>query len=1006
LKTSRRGRLRPPRRLSVTREGKWFLALTFGVGLAAVNTGNNLLYIVLSANLSIVVLSGFLSEATLRGLRVRVSPPAEAFAGQEALLAVACAAPAGRRFPSFSIDVAFRVGETPVSARMPDAAAGAESVRVVTFRPDRRGNREISGLVVSTRFPFALFRKSMDPPSPAPVLVFPAPGTPARDAAQGGREAEADDRPDGRGKGAGIRGVRDYAPGDPARDIQWKASARLGRRMVKEREGDRAGLLEIRIPAGEAGPAFERSVSRACGDVLRCERAGIGYRISHAGRVAVDGTVRGARSAALRFLATVPPTLAEPAPAGRRVPPPVPAANPGQAAFPGNQGGALRLLPRLFWGSGLLWLADAGVPWPVLAVAALSLAIGIAIESGALSVRLGRGLEPALGAFVSLAAVAAFFLGGRDLLGAGALLVLGIQSIRFLLPKRAADCWQLTALTFLEYLAAAAGGGDLLFALIAAAFLLLFPGAMWSHHEARRFEEGAPQRPVPPRFAAALLLAVAGAGVVLTAFLFTVTPRFRVGHLSRKSPAARKTVGFSDTISLRDISNFASDRRIAARVDFPGMDGIPAIAESYMRGATYSVFTGSEWRKEGAPLTSIPRVGTGYILAPQPRVGTLLEAEITLEPLDSPAFFTYGTPVSAEGALGNLRADPDGNLLLPYSDHPAIRYRIRFFPGPIAPSRLFPPPRDADRAMPPGDWSAVAALAGEVAPPGDGDAARARKLAAHLRSSYRYTINGSARDIRDFLFVRKAGYCEHFATALCLMLRASGIPARAAAGYMGGEWNEVGNYLIVRQSDAHAWTEAWIGGRWVTLDATPAARGERATAALTAGKGEKVLDWLEHQWDRYVVDYDLAAQAKGVSVIREAVRRIPESAIGLRGKAGTGQAAALAAAGLLALFLWHRRAAGRGRRPAGGDAPLPAPYARLFETLARGGWRASPGIPPAEMLSKAVAGRPDLSADAARFTALYHRDRFGPAPLPAEARAEALRLAERLRAALPRAGAE
>ncbi len=1011
MNTAWRRRLRPPRRLKATREGKWFLALTFGVGVAAVNTGNNLLFIALSANLSIIVISGILSELTLRGIRVSVSQPSEAFSGREALLAVSCSPPPDRRFPAFSLDVSFRIDGTPLRTRMADIPAGSESVRVATFRAGPRGLRVISGIAVSTRFPFALFEKSLEPASPGPILVYPAPDPQSSEPRRIEHGFGADEREGGRGAGSGVRGVREYAPGDPARDIQWKATARLGRRMVKEREGERAGIREIRLPEEDGGPRFERAVSRACGEVLGCERSGTGYRIRYGGVVAVDGSGRFARNEALRFLATIapPPPDRPPAATGKRSrtgDPPGPPQGAGLEASPGRPG-ILWLFPRVFWGSGLLMLAAAGVSPVILAAATAAFAAGIAMERGLFPPIRARRLETVFGAIVSLAAVADFLLAGRDPLRSGALLVLGIQSIRFLLPKRASDCWQLTAVTFLEFLAAAATESGPRFALIAAAFLLLCPGAMWSHHALKRAEEGVPAAPVPPRFAAALLVAVAGAGILLSALLFTATPRLRLGHLSRKSPSARKTIGFSDTLSMDDISGAASDRRVAARVEFRGSGGRPATGDAYLKGASYSNFTGSQWRKGFESPTPVPRIGTHYFLAPEVVGIRAPEADVTLEPLDSAAFFTYGSPVSAEGPLGDLRVERGGNLVLPVSDRPAIRYRLRFLPKAIPPSGVFTPPRNVDLRMPPGDWRDIAALAAGIAPPGLPDAARARKLVAFLQSGYRYTTSGSAADIRDFLFVRKAGYCEHFATGLCLLLRSAGIPSRTAAGYLGGEWNDVGDYLIVRQSDAHAWAEGWIDGRWVTLDATPAAPGDGAGARLSTGKGEKYLDWLQHRWEQYVVDYDLAAQAGGIEAIVEATRRLPSVAtLGKAHPAGGPVAVALFTAGGFALFLWNRRRATRSDRGrSSGSAPLPAPYARLFETLARNGWRESEGIPPGEMVARATAGKPGLEDDASRFTALYHRDRFGAVPLSADLRAEAFGLADRLRAALSRGAA-
>jgi transglutaminase-like putative cysteine protease/uncharacterized protein (DUF58 family) len=983
-----------PRRLAATREGKWFLALTLGVGIAAVNTGNNLLFIVLSANLSIVVVSGILSEMTLRGVRASVSQPSEAFAGRDALFAVSCRPPAGRRFPALSIDVSFRVGDGPrLTARMPDIPPGGEGVRVLTFRPARRGVESIRDLKAATRFPFALFEKSLEPAAPAPVTIFPAPGPRRDEARPGAFSAEPDARPDGRGAGAGIFGIRDYVPGDPARDIHWKATARFGRRMVREREGERGGVLDIRLPDDDAGPAFERAISRACGDVLACDRAGTGFRILRGGEVVVDGSFRGKRREALTWLATATPLPPRSANADERPP------EASEAAVPAPEpGGVLRLLPRLFWGSGILLLPSAGLPVGAVLAAGAAFAAGLWLESRHATTPGGRRGEPLLAAAVAVAAAASWFAGGRDLLRAIGLLALGIQSIRFLYPKRARECWQLSAIAFMEYLAAAATESGPRFALVAATFLLLGPGAMWSHHVLRRTEEGTPAAPVPPRFAALMLLGVAASGIVLSTLLFAVTPRLRIGHLSRKQPAGRHSIGFADSITPGDIAGAAADRRVAARIDFP--DGAPR-GDRYLKGGTWSTFDGTRWRKDGETPAIVPRGGIAYYLAPARQGAPPTEAEVTLEPLDSAAFFVYGSPLTAEGPLGELRIDRAGNLSLPTSDRPTIRYRLRYQPGPVPPSRMFPGPRAEDLAMPSGDWGALAAMAAEAAPHGPPDAERARRLVAFLGSGYRYTLDGPTGDLRDFLFVRKAGYCEHFASALCLMLRSAGIPARVAAGFMGGEWNDVGGYLIVRQSDAHAWTEGWIGGRWVTLDATP---GTSAPAArsMAGGTGEKYLDWLKHGWDRYVVDYDLATQARGVEAIGRAIGKVSGGGRSARGLASTAFRTAAAAVLLAFAAAWLRRRLRRksdARLP--DESPLPPPYRRLFAALERNGYRATEGDTPAGMLAKAVASRPELAADAARFAALYHRDRFGAAPLPAAARAEAFGLAARLRTALP-----
>lgn len=299
-----RRRIRLPRRLRVTFEGIGFILLTLGVGLAAINTGNNLLYIVFSMNLSLIVVSGFLSEWSVRRVAVRVRHASEAFASRDSLLAVTCSA-AGKRFPPTSLTVTLTFGGSHHSARFPEIPPGGEATRILSIRPPRRGPLAPEACSVSTTFPFALFEKSADV-SPQTSLVvypepaedgFPPPGRPFPGPADASRTPGRD--------GTDIRGAREHGPADPVRDIHWKASARFGKWMVKERERESAPVADLHLPAPFRSPEFERIVSRACSFVLRCHREGRPYRLWLGGRIGLDASRGPRRTQALLFLATV-----------------------------------------------------------------------------------------------------------------------------------------------------------------------------------------------------------------------------------------------------------------------------------------------------------------------------------------------------------------------------------------------------------------------------------------------------------------------------------------------------------------------------------------------------------------------------------------------------------------------------------------------------------------------------------------------------------------------------
>jgi len=293
---------RLPCHLRVPFAGRAFLLITLGIGVAAINTGNNLLYLSLSLNLSLILLSGVLSEGTLRHVTLKVRLASEAFAGGEAFLAVTCSAEA-KRFPGISLVAILRAGADSATVRFPDIASGTSVTRIVPYRPTRRGELDSIHASLSTRFPFSLFEKSMELSIPAGVIVYPRPSTPA---------ARRDDlpvaAPSGRpflsGRvGAFPRGVRGHLPADPVRDIHWKATARTGRWMVKEREREATPGIDLRVEAADTPEAFEARLSDACGAVLDLEREAVPFRLRIGDRICAEAHDPDRRTKALEALA-------------------------------------------------------------------------------------------------------------------------------------------------------------------------------------------------------------------------------------------------------------------------------------------------------------------------------------------------------------------------------------------------------------------------------------------------------------------------------------------------------------------------------------------------------------------------------------------------------------------------------------------------------------------------------------------------------------------------------
>jgi uncharacterized protein (DUF58 family) len=308
--------LRPPRVLRPTRAGWLFLGIILGVGFAALNTGNNLLYLVLSLLLAFLVLSGVLSESALRGVRVRRRVPRELFARQQNAILLEVSN-SQRRVASYAVVVEDRLRPAPNGApqtlyrsgseeaepgpmvgfrkkrrsRRSDGEAAGRSfflrigpgeleTRRYTLSPSRRGELAFAGFRVYTRFPFGLFLKYRDFDADEQVLVFPTLlSTPVQRRVQE-NPVSGDVSVTRVGQGGAVGGLREFRDGDSVRRVHWRTSLRRGSLLVSETEDERAAQIEVRLharaaPNAPASDRFERAVSRAASEVVAHLRDGL-----------------------------------------------------------------------------------------------------------------------------------------------------------------------------------------------------------------------------------------------------------------------------------------------------------------------------------------------------------------------------------------------------------------------------------------------------------------------------------------------------------------------------------------------------------------------------------------------------------------------------------------------------------------------------------------------------------------------------------------------------------
>jgi uncharacterized protein (DUF58 family) len=306
------------RRTRVTREGKWYLGITVGVGLAAINTGNNLLYLLLGMLLSLVCVSSVMSEISLRHLTVVRRLPARAQVGRPHLVEIEVYN-SKHKVPSYAIEVEdLRAGQ-PADKRCFFLKISPASAQVAAYRrtPQKRGIDRHVGFRVATRFPFGLFEKSREITSDGDLVIYPA-----VDPVRLGRDVPGRHVGGalsiGRGGGDEIAGVRPERQGDDPRDIYWRKSTMEGHRVLRERARETHPEVTLSLdvrkpqtPSDDWSPKFERAIrevaSRAVAHMKRGDRVTV---VTSAGQ-----RVRADRSAGidpiLRFLALVEPVIAD-----------------------------------------------------------------------------------------------------------------------------------------------------------------------------------------------------------------------------------------------------------------------------------------------------------------------------------------------------------------------------------------------------------------------------------------------------------------------------------------------------------------------------------------------------------------------------------------------------------------------------------------------------------------------------------------------------------------------
>jgi transglutaminase-like putative cysteine protease len=457
--------------------------------------------------------------------------------------------------------------------------------------------------------------------------------------------------------------------------------------------------------------------------------------------------------------------------------------------------------------------------------------------------------------------------------------------------------------------------------------------------------------------------------------LFFLFPRIQGSLFALPQKTAART-GFSDRLTPGSISSLVRSSEIAFRAEFK--NSIPNPDRLYWRGIVFWHFNGESWdRGLEVPRWDAPPAGKNVV-----------EYTLTLEPHGVKWLFAMDLPVSVPD-LAVLKAD---HTLVANS---ALKERIRYTvkSGTVQSSGNLRQWETAALELPEKGNPKAAALARDWASmAGTPENVVETALEFFRNNGFVYTLNPpllGQDSVDEFLFRYRRGYCEHYASAFVFLMRSAGIPSRIVGGYLGGEVNPYGDYLIVRQSDAHAWAEVWLPSKgWTRVDPTSAVAPERVEQGMTAALSPEDIDqfflsdrfgplytywkkigfgWdaLNTSWNRWVLGYSYVRQKALLS------------RFGIDIESWKGPITVILVAVILIVLFIVLYYFWTNRKPAEKKESVQKYYDVFCEKLEKIGLPRKPEQGPLDYARRVVSHRQDLNENVREITALYISMRYG-----------------------------
>ncbi|WP_175597059.1 transglutaminase TgpA family protein [Peristeroidobacter soli] len=486
--------------------------------------------------------------------------------------------------------------------------------------------------------------------------------------------------------------------------------------------------------------------------------------------------------------------------------------------------------------------------------------------------------------------------------------------------------------------------------------------------------------PMPIREAATTTAKMFLQALPLAALLFLFFPRLP-GQFWAVPPREQARSGLSDEMTPGDVSDLSLSSAIAFRVKFEGEP--PPPRERYWRGPVMHMFDGRTWRQLGATFSQQEVASSGstyrYRISLEPQSRNWIYALDMVTRWDRQRAF--------RGEDFQLKARQEQISVL-------TSYDLESSPTYVTTSELRRDLRRVDTYIPRDRNPRTIELAKQIRESAGSDEAFIQSVLTRFGSEeYYYTLDPptlALNSVDDFLFNTKRGFCEHFASAFTVMARSVGIPARVVTGYQGGEFNSMGGYFIVRQSDAHAWSEVWLEGRgWQRIDPTAAIAPERIERGLDAAisaeedvpgrvlrqsalfsKIRMAWDTANTFWNNQVVEFGETQQRWLLEKFNIKDPRWEYLGVGL-------------VLGLVGFFLILSAYLAWKFKPRSRD-PVAHVYEQLCRKLAKLGVPRQAHEGPNDYVERAAQARPELAAQLAEVRSVYVGLRYGPTPLPTQ----------------------